>query len=241
MSCVFACRFDSAELALWALENGACINDRVKSSYCRNGIPLSWAASMGHNDVIRLLLSKGAKQHARRPHLPLESAVKGGYSSTVMLLIDDHIRESGGGSYDEFFNEEFSEHWVRLLLAKAAEHGHTNILQLFIELGFDLARFPEIGRSALYKASLNGHLSVIQKLVEMGVDVNSVSSAGSAVVAAEQDDRDDVVALLVQLGAKNPVEKRGDGSKVLDGKILHVNSRIRVWSAGKYIVDYKKW
>ncbi len=60
-------------------------------------------------------------------------------------------------------------------------------------------------------------------------------------VIAEQYGRDDMVALLIQLGTKNMVETRDNGVKILNGEALHDNSRIRVWSAGNHIVDYKSW
>ncbi len=228
------------EVLLWALENGANINGQVKQAL--HEIPLSWAASRGHNDIVRLLLAKGANQHARRPHQPLSSAVRNGFATTVMLLIDTHIAGCGGGSYRDFFNEEkLSKDFVHHGFIVAAQHGHAHTVRLFVDLGFDLERYPKVGHSALMMAAQEGHQSIARMLVEMGVNVNAEDGKESPVVMAEQYGRADMVALLVQLGAKNMVETRDNGVKILNGEALHDNSRIRVWSAGKYIVDYKSW
>lgn len=56
------------QLLLWALSNGADINARVP--YCIKDVPLSFAARLGQDDIISLLLTKGANQHAHRPHMP---------------------------------------------------------------------------------------------------------------------------------------------------------------------------
>lgn len=59
-----------------------------------------------------------------------------------MLLIDDHISGHGRGSFSIFSNEEqLSRHWIHELFAVAAEHGHTHIIQSFIDLGSDLEQF----------------------------------------------------------------------------------------------------
>lgn len=241
-----ACYNNHPELILWALSNGADIDRRVDPKKVRLEIPLSWAAWRGHDNIIRLLLSEGANQHASRPHLPLLSAVKYGYASTVRLLIDDHIAKHGGGSYHHFFNEEqLSKHWIHVLFSDAAQRGHSHIMHLFIDLGFDLKRFPKVGETALFQATRKGHHSVVRMLVEeMGVDANGKGGISAPVVIAEKHGRDDIVALLVQLGAKNMVQRLDDGSKVLGRETLRDNSRIRALRGGcpgNYLLDYKEW
>lgn len=145
-----------------------------------------------------------------------------------MLLIDDHIAGRGGGTYRDFFNEEkLSRDFVHDLFPVAAQHGHAHIVRLFVELGFDLERFPEVGHSASRMAAEEGYFSIARMLVELGVSVDGKGGEWSLVVAAQQYGRDDMGAFLVQLGAKSMVERRDDSSKVLNGKALCVNSRIR--------------
>ena len=231
-----ACFNNHSKLALWALENGADINGQVR--YRLAEIPLSWAASRGHNDMIRLLLSMGANQHARQPHRPLQAALKAGFARTALLLIDDHVTSNGGGDHRHFIiNDKLSGFWIWPLFKWIAGRGHTHVLQLLVDLGFDLETHPEQGRGAMNQAAMNGHQSVIKMLVGMGVEVKDED-----VTVAEEYGRDDMVSLLVQLGAHNEVERREDGSKAVGGKILQDKSRNQVMSgAGRIVVDYKRW
>ncbi|KAK4696271.1 hypothetical protein P7C71_g1620, partial [Lecanoromycetidae sp. Uapishka_2] len=205
----YAARLGYPDIVSWALANGGKIDGAIRAALGES--PISWAALLGHNNIVRLLLAKGANQQARRPHAPLRSAVKNGFATTAMLLIDDHIAKQGGGNYCDFFNEEILSHfWVHSLFSLAAEHGHAHILRLFVDLGFDLKRFPDTGHEALRQATENGYLSIVRMLVvEMGVDVNGkagIVSPSSPVVIAKKLGRDDMVAFLVQLGAENPGE-----------------------------------
>lgn len=47
----------------------------------------------------------------------------------------------------------------------------------------------------------------MRMLVKMGFDVNGKGGTSAPVVDAEEHDTEDVVAVLVQLGAKNMVER----------------------------------
>ena len=233
-----ACLNDHPDLLLWALENGADISVPVKLH--RNlEIPLVWAACRGHNRVVRLLLTRSGKQHANRPHQALYEAVNAGFASTVMLLIHDHVTTCCRVTYREFLND--SDNFIDVLFRVAARRGHTDIVRLFCDLGFDLERFSKEAQTALKLAAAAGHISMVKMLVERGVCVDGEGGSQSPVVAATKNGRDDMVALLVRLGAKNVVEIRDDGAKLFDGMELNDNSRIRIWSAGRYIVDYKKW
>lgn len=160
-----------------------------------------------------------------------------------MLLMNDHIAKHGGGSYCDFLNEgELSRHWMHDSFSLAAERGHAHIVRLFIDLGFDLERWPQQGHSALRRAAENGYFSVVRNLVvELGVGVDGKGSLGgrsSPLVDAEEYGRHDMVAFLVQLGAKNVIERLDDGSKLLAGNLLSDYSRIRIRSGGKYVADY---
>ena len=187
------------QLLVKALERGARINDEIKGPRCQT--PVSWAAYRGHNDIVDLLLAKGAKEDCR-PYKAFCTAIVYGFASTFMLLLDHYIGEYGRGNYDHVVNNAASDGAWPPLVELAAQHGQGNMVRLIHDLRFDLELFPEIGHIALRKAAENGYLSIARMLIEMGVDVDGEDGGGAPVVKAAEFGREDMVTLLVQLKAK---------------------------------------
>ena len=159
-----------------------------------------------------------------------------------MLLLDHHLTTHGGDNYGDILNKDASVGAWPELLRLAAHHGKAHMVHLIIDLGFDLGRFPDIGHISLRKAAENGWLSIARILVEMGVDGDGAGGEMAPAVLASAYGREDMVALLVQLGAKSMVRRQDGSDKVIIDGVSYDNSRIMIWGAGtKEKIDYKRW
>lgn len=99
----------------------------VKDEY--NRTPLHFAAAHGHEDVVRLLLSKAANVNANDcGALPLHRAAYGGHCTIVRLLL-----KAGGRINDR----DSSTGDLRTPLAKAASGGHAQACGVLLEAGAD--------------------------------------------------------------------------------------------------------
>jgi hypothetical protein len=95
---------------------------------CRDGCsrtPLWWAASKGHETIVKILLEKGATVDAEdfQNETPLLQAVTKGHEAVVKLLL-----ENGAGA-------DFKGNKSNYLLWQAAAGGHEAIFQILIERG----------------------------------------------------------------------------------------------------------
>jgi hypothetical protein len=93
-------------------------------------------------------------------------------------------------------------------LALAAQHGHAEIIALFLDAGEDPNRYNPVGCHAhgtpLHHAALGGHLEVVRTLVEHGArcDIRDTLFGGTALGWAEHGKRHEVAAYLRALGGE---------------------------------------
>ncbi|XP_063807731.1 M-phase phosphoprotein 8 [Pseudophryne corroboree] len=124
------------------------------------------AAAAGQDDILRILLKKGAKVNARQKNgtTALIHAAEKNYLTTVALLLD-------AGAFCEF-TAGFRE----TALMKACKRGNYDIMRLLIEYGADCNVLSKHQGSALQFAKqsnnlqlvelLNGHLEKLSRVVE---------------------------------------------------------------------------
>lgn len=88
------------------------------------------------------------------------------------------------------------------LLHFAADRGHTKLVQLFLERGFDLSVIDEELGSPLQAAAYNGHLDVVRLLLDTGANINAqAGELGTALQVAAYGGHLDLVKLLLDSGA----------------------------------------
>jgi ankyrin repeat protein len=119
---------------------------------------LHFVAAKGDEDVLKLLLAKGANVHlqAADGSTALNNAATMGRTGAARLLI-----EAGAD-----VNHKTRDGLNPLLIA--ADRGHTECVQLLLEKGADVNIKGSFGDSALYHAEQGGHQQIVQMLRDAG-------------------------------------------------------------------------
>lgn len=163
---------------------------------------LSFAAREGHNQVLQLLLDKGADVNALEA-LAVQEAVLWGQTQILETLLDQRSIDTNDlprvcTRYLSVACSNGNVSTVRLLLERGADvnarggdydcnpleaasyEGHDGIVQLLLDYGADVNDLggPYGGalHGALQMASLQGWLSTAQLLLDRGADVNASSA-----------------------------------------------------------------
>ena len=162
--------------------------------------PLRWASSLGHTEIVKLLLEKGANPYNDQA---LIDACRGGYTQIVQLLLkygtnpDNALSLASATGHTEIVN--------LLLLYGANPHadndeplrwasslGHTEVVKLFLEKGAN-----PYNDQVLIDACRWGYTQIVQLLLKYGANPDNALSLASAAGHAE------IVNLLLLYGA-NP-------------------------------------
>ena len=132
--------------------------------------PLSWAASNGHLEVVKLLVHDASVEVDSRDseygQTPLSWAAESGHLKVVELLAQE-----AGAEVDSKDSE-----YGRTPLSWAAANGHLEVVRLLaLELGSDVeSNDSDWGRTPLSWAAERGRLEVVKLLVlEAGAEVDS--------------------------------------------------------------------
>lgn len=145
------------------------------------------AASYGHNDIIRLLLSIGMGIETRGEFgTPLRSACLMGRKSTVQLLM-----EQGAGVNSRSLEND--------ALHAAAGKGHAAIVKMLLQGGADVNQRGGTFGSALHAAAYNGHKEVVKILLDAGAEIHSGYYC-DVFHAAVEGGHQDVVLFLLKKG-----------------------------------------
>ncbi|CAL5871157.1 uncharacterized protein PFLUO_LOCUS5404 [Penicillium psychrofluorescens] len=153
------------------------------------------AASAGHSAVVQTLLNSGFEFDKEEKEEALERASTAGHLAVLDLLLEPGARSDilalypavCAGQFDRIqtiLNRKIDTSTldrqttirIRMSLKKAAENGHTAIVERLLDAGVvpddlhDHIRY-ESG-SALYKAAKEGHMDVVDLLVKAGADVS---------------------------------------------------------------------
>jgi uncharacterized protein len=169
--------------------------------------PLLQASRTGDSAMVDLLLRAGANPSKAHPEgeTPLLAASRTGSVPTVRHLIARDVDVNAA----EGFQQTTPLMW-------AAAEGHRDVVALLLEAGADPNRqgrvtslsarhnadHPTGGFTALMFAARNGDEQLVRTLVARGANINLKNGDGaSATMAAIYNDRFDVAAALIELGA----------------------------------------
>ena len=186
--------------------------------------PLSYAASSGQTEVVRMLLERNVNVEAMDQddkRTPLSWASGGGFTEVARLLCEHHAdleAKDATYCYTPLCWAAGAGHleMVKMLLEKgaviegtplilAAGGGWTETVKLLLDRGCQIETKDEFfGRTALSYAAEKGHTEVLMVLVDTGANVNAtdVSNPGQSPLAwAAQNGHVEAASLLLQNGA----------------------------------------
>jgi hypothetical protein len=167
---IFHARWGNLSMVRYLLDIGVSVD---ALSYFKRKTPLAAACQGGHEEVVDLLLERGANPNfeaenpRRRTALP--KAASSGSLTMVRKLLDHgaHINEP----------VDFWERWPAIWWAVAIEH--TAMIQLLLERGASLEGW--IGETALEMSEELGLDSMAEMLLKLGIKVvEPIVNSGSA-------------------------------------------------------------
>ncbi|CAM9763513.1 unnamed protein product [Ascophyllum nodosum] len=220
------------------------------------------AAQGGHEDVLRLLLERGADVRAKDEEGFSALLNAGNFEEVATLLVEsgadpnDIYTDEKGKEHNLLFdsvtlgNEEFAE----LLVKKGAVASHKDSTGASVLVHAAHARMPKVvkallagaegmdkdaasdeGVTALIAASMKGHADIVDMLLEAGCDQNSADKDGTtALMAAASNGHLEAVGSLVKASAALD-KQNGDGHSAL---MFAYNGRAQVASLMDKYAEY---
>ena len=187
----------------WQLDAGADPN--LKNS--KGATPLHYAASAGHNDIVELLIERGANVNATdsgKGGTPLDYACWGDQEEVIETLNAHNAQrqhEKGGKGIGQSH-----------LIHDAALDGDIDEVQRQLDAGVDPNLKSFKGATPLFYAVYGGHLEVVELLITRGADVNTMHLNNSVLDQAHSYNDQEIVKLLEVHGAEvaNKVSGKGD-------------------------------
>ncbi|XP_078322131.1 uncharacterized protein LOC111113907 isoform X1 [Crassostrea virginica] len=168
-----------------------CINFYDKTTFIYN-TPLVTASSLGHIDIVDLLIKVGAvcNKIGEYGTTPLCEASRAGHVDIVDLLIKSGADCNKSGEYGT------------TPLCYASYAGHVDIVDLLIKSGADCNKSGEFGITPLFNASAAGYVDIVDLLIKSGADCNeSVDDGTTPLCNASSAGHVDIVDLLIKSGA----------------------------------------
>ena len=167
----------------------ACTHGKACSCDPNHATPLHRAATMGHLNMTKILVSNGAKINVydKQGYTPLMLAVKNGNPEMVRYLV-----ENGA-----FLNQKDKNlGYTELLLASAL--GNKEIVDYFLQKGADVSIADKEGKTALDLAWYYGHKDIAYLLLSNGAcDMKLKDLAGQPVLLDQPvNDKEAVVWFL---------------------------------------------
>ena len=184
----------------------------------KNGeTPLMLAARFNDVGPVEFLLERGASLEIRdnQGYFPIHYAAIGGKTRNIRRLIELGADVNVLNETDECYGGDLSSVFL------AAEHGHTEAVDLMLKQGADPNKPSRYGVSPLHIAARNGHSEAIHLLLKNGGNLNSHDLEDFLPLhrAAEME-HTDVVKFILQNGG-SATAKTGDGQT-----LLHLATRL---------------
>merc|ERR1711892_877764 len=195
---------------------------------------LTLACAGGHEELVTLLLSRGAdiEHRDKKGFTPLILAATAGHDKVVEILLNhgadieaqsERTKDTplslacSGGRYEVVVillsrgaNKEHRNVSDYTPLSLAASGGYTDIIKLLLAHGAEIISRTgsKLGISPLMLAAMNGHTAAVKLLLDMGSDINAQieTNRNTALTLACFQGRHEVVSLL--LDRKANVEHR---------------------------------
>ncbi|KAI9668478.1 MAG: hypothetical protein M1829_005356 [Trizodia sp. TS-e1964] len=164
--------------------------------------PLMWAASNGHEEIVKILLETGnfdieSKDFAEG-QTPLSWASKNGHEAVVKLLLEKDAKIETIDKKDQtpllWAAQNGHEKVVKLLLEKcaeleikldsqtpllrAAQNGHEKVVKLLLEKGAELETKDKNFRTPLSWSARNWHVAIVKLLLEKGAQLEARDMSG---------------------------------------------------------------
>ncbi|XP_069670283.1 uncharacterized protein [Periplaneta americana] len=221
--------FLEAEKKLYHLETehilAIIIKERLETKDSNYRTPLSWAAHKGDQEMVRLLVEKGADVNSgdMLEQTPLHYAIRGRNINVVKLLIQSGANVNACNKHNEspLFAAAIQDdvHIVTLLLNKGADvnvsnqfdanpisvaagNGNLDIVRLLVDKGADVNACDKIGGTPIFCAALAQNVDVVRLLIDKGADVNACNRIGETpIFCAAASGNLDIVRLLMDKGA----------------------------------------
>lgn len=183
------------------------------------------AASSGHVDLVKLLMSRGADPtKANWYGSALHCAAEAGQCESIRFLLDSgmnfdlrddfgrtpvHCATDGGHILaielllDMGADPNARNHVGIMLIHDAAQTGDERLMRrLLRDERVDISATTVRGETALHCAAIGGHAKIVRMLLDVCVEIDAKSGGGyTALHLAAWWGREDVVRLLVEAGA----------------------------------------
>ena len=210
----------------WQLDAGVDVNEESSKGLT----PLHYAASAGHNDIVELLIERGANVNATdsgKGATPLDYAHWRDHEEVIETLNAHNAQrehEKGGKGIGQ-----------SSLIHDAALDGDIDEVQRQLDAGVDPNLKSSKGATPLFYAVYGGHLEIAELLITRGADVNALDLNGNSVLdQAHNYDDQEMVELLEAHGAEVADKVSGKG----EGKGKSAFLSITILGDGDTIVEF---
>ncbi|KAL9642671.1 hypothetical protein ABK040_009750 [Willaertia magna] len=175
--------------------------------------PIYLACSLGHTEIVSLLIGKGASIYERDTTSGLSclmTACENGHSETVYFLLTQS-EELSDEERSKYINEpcELCQNWSPLHFA--ASQGHTQVVSTLCRFAVNLNCVDTLGRTPLHYASLRGHPSVVAVLIEAGADITIKDDDGKGALDMATET---IQYYNIQTQFKRSLKKRSEVEKL---------------------------
>ena len=208
------------------LDAGVDVNEESSTGLT----PLHYAASSGHNDIVELLIERGANVNATdsgKGATPLDYAHWRDHEEVIETLNAHNAQrehEKGAKGIDH-----------SSLIHDAALDGDIDEVQRQLDAGVDPNLKSSKGATPLFYAVYEGHLEIVELLITRGADVNAVYLNNSVLDQAHSYDDQEIVELLETHGAEVAGKDSGKGN----GKGKSAFLSITNFGDGDIIVEFE--
>ncbi len=195
---------DTAATAAIKHEKEECLLILLESGVSANAVDdrerplLYWAIFVKNNDLMRILLERGANVNAKINTTPLLHATieLGNADAVVMMLetgkLDIHARDDSG----------------RYAIHMSAITGNIKLMALLIKAGINTSVTDHAGMTIQHHAAASGHREMLRQLMQITTDVNRTDSRGlTPLDHAAKAGHTSCVEFLKSVGGKSARDK----------------------------------